>query len=85
MVRLEGLEPVAGVSGEGPGEIHDTTEPIHEPRVIPPEGTNLRGGRTPRRVEARRGAKYYAVNPERLDAVATALLARGARARQHEG
>jgi DNA-binding transcriptional ArsR family regulator len=32
-------------------------------------------------VEARRGSKYYAVNPERLDAVAAALMARGTKAR----
>jgi DNA-binding transcriptional ArsR family regulator len=32
-------------------------------------------------VQARRGSKFYAVNPERLDTLATALGARGARAR----
>lgn len=32
-------------------------------------------------VESRRGSKYYAVNPTRLEAVASALLERGARAR----
>jgi DNA-binding transcriptional ArsR family regulator len=37
------------------------------------------------RVEARRGAKYYAVNPDRLDAIAAALVARGAKAREHGG
>lgn len=34
-------------------------------------------------VEARRGSKYYAVNPARLDAAAAALAARGAAARAH--
>jgi DNA-binding transcriptional ArsR family regulator len=32
-------------------------------------------------VQARRGSKFYAVNPERLDTLASALVARGARAR----
>ncbi len=33
-------------------------------------------------VEARRGSKYYAVNPTRLEAIAAALIERGARARE---
>jgi DNA-binding transcriptional ArsR family regulator len=36
-------------------------------------------------VEARRGSKYYAVNSDRLDAVASALVERGARARSRQG
>jgi DNA-binding transcriptional ArsR family regulator len=32
-------------------------------------------------VEARRGSKYYAVNPDKLEAVASALVQRGSRAR----
>jgi DNA-binding transcriptional ArsR family regulator len=32
-------------------------------------------------VQARRGSKYYAVNPETFDAIASALIERGARAR----
>lgn len=35
-------------------------------------------------VQARRGSKFYAVNPDRLDALASALQARGARARATE-
>jgi DNA-binding transcriptional ArsR family regulator len=34
-------------------------------------------------VQARRGSKYYAVNPARFEAVASALLERGAKARAH--
>ena len=33
-------------------------------------------------VQARRGSKYYAVNPETFDAIASALIERGARARE---
>jgi DNA-binding transcriptional ArsR family regulator len=33
-------------------------------------------------VEARRGSKYYAVNPVKLESIASALLARGSRARE---
>jgi DNA-binding transcriptional ArsR family regulator len=35
-------------------------------------------------VEGRRGSKYYAVNPARLESMAQALAERGARARRHE-
>ncbi len=34
-------------------------------------------------VDARRGSKFYAVNPTRLDAIAAAITERGARAREH--
>lgn len=34
-------------------------------------------------VQARRGSKYYAVNPARFEAVASALIERGAKARAH--
>ena len=34
-------------------------------------------------VKARRGSKYYAVNPARFEAVASALIERGAKARAH--
>ncbi len=36
-------------------------------------------------VEARRGSKFYAVNPTRLDALASSLVARGQRARSLRG
>ncbi|MDQ3225268.1 MAG: metalloregulator ArsR/SmtB family transcription factor, partial [Chloroflexota bacterium] len=36
-------------------------------------------------VDLRRGAKFYAVNPGRLEAIAAAIMERGARARQELG